>query len=75
MSRLLISDANILIDLEEGGLIAELFQLPFQLQVPDLLFVDELEADHSYLLDYGLQLGELNPASMAEVEVLAAKYA
>ena len=75
MSRLLISDTNILIDLEEGGLIAELFKLPFQLQVPDLLFVDELEANHGYLLDYGLQLGELNPASMAEVEVLAAKYA
>jgi predicted nucleic acid-binding protein len=39
-----------------------------------MLFVDELEADHAYLLDYGLQLGELNPASMAEVETLVIKY-
>ena len=74
MSRLLISDANILIDLEDGGLLAELFQLPFQFQVPDMLFFDELEADHGYLLDYGLQLGELSPESMAEVEFLVKKY-
>jgi hypothetical protein len=64
LSRLLISDANILIDLEDGCLLAELFKLPFQFQVPDLLFVDELEADHGYLIGYGLQLGELSPESM-----------
>lgn len=74
MSRLLISDANILIDLEDGRLITELFKLPFQFQVPDMLFVDELEADHGYLLEHGLQLGELSPASMAEVEILVKKY-
>lgn len=74
MSQLLISDANILIDLEDGELITELFKLPFQFQVPDMLFVDELEADHGYLLEYGLQLGELTPESMTEVEVLVNKY-
>lgn len=52
----------------------ELFKLPYQIQVPDMLFADELEADHGYLLDYGLQLGELSPASMAEVETLVIKY-
>jgi predicted nucleic acid-binding protein len=74
LSPLLISDANILIDLEDGELIIELFKLPFQLLVPDMLFVDELETDHSYLLEYGLQLGELTPESMTEVEVLVNKY-
>ncbi len=74
MTRLLISDANILIDLEDGGLIADLFKLPFQFQVPDMLFVDELEADHGYLLEHGLQLGELTPESMAEVEGLVKRY-
>jgi len=74
LSQLLISDANILIDLEDGGLITELFKLPFQFQVPDMLFADELEADHGYLLEHGLQLGELSPESMAEVEVLVTKY-
>ncbi|MCX7097659.1 MAG: DUF3368 domain-containing protein [Methylococcales bacterium] len=74
MKPLLISDANILIDLEDGGLITELFQLPFEFQVPDLLFVDELEADHGYLLAHGLQLGELTPESMKEAEMLVKKY-
>lgn len=64
MSRLLISDANILIDLEVGGLMLELFKLPYQIQVPDMLFADELEAEHGYLLEHGLQLGELSPASV-----------
>jgi len=74
LSQLLISDANILIDLEDGDLIAEMFKLPFDFQVPDMLFSDELEADHGYLLEYGLQLGELSPESMAEVEALVNKY-
>jgi predicted nucleic acid-binding protein len=74
LSQLLISDANILIDLEDGELIAEMFNLPFDFQVPDMLFSDELEADHGYLLEYGLQLGELTPESMTEVEALVIKY-
>lgn len=52
----------------------ELFKLPYQIQVPDMLFYDELEAAHGYLLEHGLQLGELSPASMAEVETLVVKY-
>ena len=35
--QLLISDANILIDLEEGELIKEMFQLPFHFSIPDIL--------------------------------------
>jgi predicted nucleic acid-binding protein len=74
LKPLLISDANILIDLEDGGLIIELFKLPFQFYVPDMLFVDELEEQHSYLLDHGLQLGELTPDAMAELEQLTQRY-
>ena len=74
MSRLLISDANILIDLEVGGLILDLFKLPYQIQVPEMLFADELEADHGYLLEHGLRLGELSAASMVEVAILVNKY-
>jgi predicted nucleic acid-binding protein len=74
LNPLLISDANILIDLEVGGLIIELFSLPFEFYVPDMLFVDELEEQHSYLLDHGLQLGELSPDSMAVLEQLVQRY-
>lgn len=74
MSTLLISDANILIDLQDGGLITELFKLPYQFRVPDLLYYDELEDNHRDLLRYGLQIGELTPESMAKAEQLAQKY-
>ncbi|WP_223811888.1 PIN domain-containing protein [Pseudomonas oryziphila] len=54
--QLLISDANILIDLEEGELLAQLFTLPYQFTVPDILYFDELEAQHAHLLRLGLEL-------------------
>ena len=74
MSQLLISDANILIDLEDGELITQLFSLPYQFSIPDMLFYDELEQQHSYLLDIGLQVGELNPQSMQKAEMLCQQY-
>ena len=52
--RLLISDANILIDMEEGQLLTIVFKLPFEFVIPDLLFFDELEELHSHWLDYGV---------------------
>ena len=72
--RLLVSDANIFIDLEEGGLIEPLFALPWRCRVPDLLFFDELEERHGHLVDFGLELGELSPATMDEVERLTGIY-
>ncbi|NWL79580.1 DUF3368 domain-containing protein [Pseudomonas taiwanensis] len=73
--RLLISDANILIDLEEGQLLEQLFQLPYQFSVPDILYAEELEDQHSHLLDRGLRLGELNPTSMRYALELTARVA
>ncbi|WP_226970170.1 PIN domain-containing protein [Vibrio navarrensis] len=54
---LLISDANILIDLEEGQLLGVFFNLPYQFKVPDVLFHEELSDQHGYLLELGLLLG------------------
>jgi len=51
--QLLISDANILIDLEEGEILNSLFSLPYQFTVPDILYFDELEMQHAHLLDRG----------------------
>lgn len=72
--QLLISDANILIDMEEGQLLQAMFRLPFQFQTPDLLFEDELAEQHADLPRYGLQLGTLNDVSMNRVSQLALKY-
>lgn len=40
---LLISDANILIDMEAGQLMERLFQLPMQFAMPDILYWEEIE--------------------------------
>lgn len=71
--QLLISDANILIDLEEGELLSELFQLPYRFSVPDILFFEELEDQHAHLLERGLVLGELNSGAMLYALELTAR--
>lgn len=43
MQQLLISDANILIDMEEGGLLEAMFQLPYDFATPDILFLKSLK--------------------------------
>ena len=72
--QLLISDANILIDLEEGGVLASLFELPFDFVTPYILFYEELEEHHGHLLDMGLGLGSLNGDEILEVEAAVAAY-
>ena len=60
--------------MEDGELITQLFSLPYQFSVPDMLFYDELEQQHRYLLGIGLQVGELNPQSMQQAETLCQLY-
>ncbi len=73
--RLLVSDANILIDMEEGQLLTVVFKLPFELIIPDLLFFDELEELHPHWLGLGLKLGVLSGESVRHVSELTRKYA
>ncbi len=40
---LLISDANILIDMEAGEILGLLFQLPMRFAIPDILYWEEIE--------------------------------
>lgn len=72
--QVLISDANILIDLEEGLLLDQIFALPFVFKIPDVLFVEELSEQHGHLLELGLQLGELREEFMQEVFQLTQTY-
>jgi len=64
VQQLLISDANILIDMEEGLLLDKMFNLPFQFAIPDILFVEELEEEHAHLPEIGLKIEELSSESM-----------
>ena len=71
---LLISDANILIDIEIGGLVAPMFSLEYQFAVPDILFYEELEEQHAHLIDMGLQPKDLDEAMVARVSELVTQY-
>jgi len=71
---LLISDSNILIDFESGGILTKLFQLSHTLAVSDILFEEELRERHSNLPELGLQQLELKPGSMLRIVELASLY-
>ena len=74
MQQLLISDANILIDMEEGGLLEAMFQLPFDFATPDILFFEELEEEHAHLPNLGLTLKEVSSQSMMYAMLLTGTY-
>lgn len=72
---LLISDANILMDVEVGDLVAPMFSLGYQFVVPDVLYYEELEEHHAHLLDMGLQTRTLSSKSVERVQALSQTYA
>ncbi len=59
---ILISDACVLIDIVRGELKSPMFSLPYQFVVPDILFSEELEGQHSDLLKIGLRKRTINGA-------------
>ncbi len=71
---LLISDANILIDMEDGNLTPVIFRLPYEIAVPDTLFELELKEQHGHLLQAGLQVRSLTAESVKKAEFLNCKY-
>jgi len=72
---LIISDANILIDMEVAGLLEAMFQLPERFAVPDLLYVEELEEQHADLPGYGLLVLEMPSETIGQAQQLRAKHA
>ena len=71
---LLISDTNILIDIEDGYLTPVVFRLSYEIAVPDILFESELRERHSHLLEAGLKVKSLTPESVKKTESLTAQY-
>ena len=62
---LLVSDANIFIDFEVARLTAELFRLPHEIVVPDVLYEQELSDRHGHLIGHGLKTMNLNGEQVA----------
>jgi predicted nucleic acid-binding protein len=71
---LLISDANILLDVEVGELIAPMFSLGYHFAVPDVLYYEELEEQHAHFLEMGLQIRTLSAKSVERVQALSQSY-
>lgn len=67
----LVSDTSIIIDLERGNLLEDLFRLPFEFAVPDLLFDRELSGPlGNQLLALGLRVEELAPDELTRAIAL-----
>ncbi|MDZ4802699.1 MAG: hypothetical protein SGI92_31445 [Bryobacteraceae bacterium] len=63
----LVSDTSVLVDLDRAGLVEPVFQLPFTLAVPDVLFEKELKGEWgNQLLALGLQVHEVSAAGVRE---------
>jgi predicted nucleic acid-binding protein len=71
---LLVSDTNIIIDLETGDLIDELLALQDEVGVPDVLFHEELAAQHGYLEQAGLRILALEGETMMRAFQLSGLY-
>jgi len=72
--RLLISDANIIIDMDAGGILRPMFRLEVTFAVPDTLFEEELRTDHPELPRLGLKSLELNEDAVTYADNLVQKY-
>jgi hypothetical protein len=71
VATLLVSDTSVLIDLDRGGILNAVFQLPYDIGVPDVLYHQELEHwQGPQLLKLGLSVRGLDGDGVA----LAQRY-
>ncbi len=73
-TQLLVSDANVLIDLEAGGISAAALSLDYQFLVPDILYREELEPYNPELRQMGLMPVSLGEAEMISLDVYEKTY-
>ncbi len=72
--KLIISDANVLIDIEVGAVLRETFRLPETFAVPDILFIEELVEQHPELPGYGLEVHPLDEEAVEYAYILRGSY-
>lgn len=72
----LVSNTSILIDLERGRLLEEMFRLPFKFAVPDLLYARELASPFGdQLVALGLRVEVLTPAELVRATTVRRRRA
>ena len=71
---ILVSDANIFIDMEVADLTRQMFRLKESFATPDILYHEELAENHSELPGLGLRIERLTPAAISDVERMVALH-
>jgi len=66
----LVTDTNIWIDLENGGILADVFDLPYQFWTPDFAIRELIRPKWQTLQALGLQSQELEPALIQELMIM-----
>ncbi len=70
--RLCVVDASVLFDLNDGGILHLLCRMPFEIVIPDIIVVEELQSiDVPWLLGQGVRVQGLPPLHVQEVLALA----
>lgn len=67
LQSVLVTDTNIWIDLENGGILVEVFQLPYQLFIPDIAIPELIRPRWETLEVLGLRAHELPAEQMVEL--------
>lgn len=68
-----VTDANIWIDLDHGGLLGRVFNLGCDLLIPDLIFAELRTPDTSLLTSLGLQVVGLTGAQLGDLTTTLAR--
>jgi len=71
---ILVSDANIFIDMEVAKLTRSMFRLEDTFATPDLIYHEELSEHHPELPGLGLRVEKLNSEAIADVERMTVIY-
>ena len=71
---ILVSDANIFIDITASNLTRTMFQLGDTIATPDVLYQEELQQHHPELPGLGLRIEQLASEGIAEVVRLSTTY-
>jgi hypothetical protein len=75
LMRLVVTDANIIIDLAAGGLLEEAFRMiDVEFCVPDILYVEELADHYGVLPALGLKVISQPPEDVQYVENLRTRF-
>lgn len=69
--EVLVSDTSVIIDLDRGNLLEDIFRLNHRYCVPDLLFENELSGElGDHLLGLGLEIVELDADEAGQAQML-----